>query len=285
MKVFISWSGKTSRQVAECFRELLPYMFERIEPFASFEDIEKGQQGIVKILQELENTKFGIICLTKESIHSPWLNFEAGALAKSPDSRLYTFLFGIKREELNNSPLKDFQSTSYEKANVKQLIETMNKKYDSPLYFNILNNKFEDFWTKLDNQLKPIYESLKKTVILILEEANLNLNQETADLKRAFPNNINIQSYPIDEIEIISNFDSIGLIIYVYTKSSQSKDKLEKILESKKSKPENISPPLIIYTLNNKKLDDNEFSMTKPHKVKFANFPDTLIERCKEVLK
>ncbi|WP_013334947.1 toll/interleukin-1 receptor domain-containing protein [Gloeothece verrucosa] len=280
MKVFISWSGKTSRQIAESFRELLPYMFERIQPFASFEDIKKGEQGIQKILQELENSKFGIICLTQESLNSPWLNFEAGALAKTRDSQLYTFLFGITRQDLNFSPLRDFQSTYYDKADVKQLMKTMNENYDSPLNETIFNNKFDDFWIKLSTKLDPIYESLKKNVTLILEEQELVITQEINDIKSIF-SNLNLQTYLIEDIKNISL--SSDLIIYVYSKSHQSKDKLQQIVDYIKTQTQQVKPSLIIYTLDNKRLEGDEWTMAKDYI--FANFPQTLIERCKEVLK
>lgn len=277
MKVFISWSGKISRQVAESFRELLPYMFERIEPFASFEDIKKGEKGIQKILQELENTKFGIICLTPESVNSPWLNFEAGALAKTNDSQICTFLFGITRKELDASPLRDFQSTSYDKDDLRKLIQDMNHNYDSPLTETMLNNKFEDFWSKLTEKLNPISESLKQEVVFILEEKGLNVTQEKNNLQSTF-SNLAIKTYPVEEIATLSNCPN--LIIYIYSQSSQSQQKLEQTINYVQSQPQ--SPPLIIYTLDNKKLNDDEFAKAKIYKL--ANFPDTLIERCKEIL-
>ena len=34
---------------------------------------------------ELENSTFGILCVTKDNINAPWLSFEAGALSKTMD--------------------------------------------------------------------------------------------------------------------------------------------------------------------------------------------------------
>jgi hypothetical protein len=42
MKLFVSWSQDTSRQIAQDFREWLPLVNQTIEPFMSEEDTDKG---------------------------------------------------------------------------------------------------------------------------------------------------------------------------------------------------------------------------------------------------
>jgi hypothetical protein len=42
MKVFISWSGETSRRIAEVIRDQLPNALQFVRPFFSHEDIDKG---------------------------------------------------------------------------------------------------------------------------------------------------------------------------------------------------------------------------------------------------
>ena len=55
--------------------------------FFSPEDIEKGENWDSKISQVLSECNYGIICLTSQNVSAPWINFEAGAIAKSLDSR------------------------------------------------------------------------------------------------------------------------------------------------------------------------------------------------------
>ena len=85
MKVFISWSGELSRQVALVWRELVNLMFDGVVPFMSQMDIGAGQRGLPVIASELAHTKFGIVVLTQENEESQWLNYESGALSKNVD--------------------------------------------------------------------------------------------------------------------------------------------------------------------------------------------------------
>lgn len=276
MKIFISWSKDTSHKVAESFRELLPHMFKNLELFISSEDIEKGERWEKKVFEKLRDTDYGIVCLTEEGINSPWLNFEAGALAKNSNSRLYTLFFGVTLQDIKSSPLTHFQSTDYREDDVKKMIKWINKNYDQPLSDDVFNQKFEDFWKNFTEKLNPIYESIKKKAVFVLEEEELDVMEEIKTLKSTLLN-LRVEKCSIKEIATIS--DSPNLIIYVYSQSSQSQENLKKIITYVQNQKQ--SPSLIIYTLDNKKLKNDEFTMAKPYKI--ANFSDTLMERCKDV--
>ena len=71
MKVFISWSGNTSLKVAQLLREWLPYVINSIEPYVSSDDIDKGARWSVDIAKELEDSTFGILCVTKDNLEAP----------------------------------------------------------------------------------------------------------------------------------------------------------------------------------------------------------------------
>jgi hypothetical protein len=83
MKVFISWSGERSQALAQALRDWLPLVLHYVEPWLSQSDIEPGERWASEVSKELEVSNFGIICVTKENTESPWILFEAGALAKS----------------------------------------------------------------------------------------------------------------------------------------------------------------------------------------------------------
>jgi hypothetical protein len=86
MKVFLSWSDDKSRMVAEALRDWLPAVIQEIVPFMSEKDIAAGARWTNQIEQELEGTQLGIVCVTRENQSAPWLNFEAGAIAKQIES-------------------------------------------------------------------------------------------------------------------------------------------------------------------------------------------------------
>ena len=81
MKVFISWSGETSKGLAEALREWLPAVIQAVNPYFSPDDVSKGSRWSSEISKELEDSAIGIICLTKENLEAPWIMFEAGALS------------------------------------------------------------------------------------------------------------------------------------------------------------------------------------------------------------
>ena len=82
MKVFLGWSGSASHKVALAFHGWLLNVIQAIKPYISSEDIAEGARWSTEIAKELESSNFGIIFVTKENVHSPWINFEAGALSR-----------------------------------------------------------------------------------------------------------------------------------------------------------------------------------------------------------
>src|SRR4051812_8769555 len=123
MKIFISWSGKRSQQVAEGLRDWLPMVIQTIDPYVSSEDIEKGARWGSDIAGELQESQFGILCITPENVGAPWLNFEAGALSKSIETgRVMPVLFGMARADVPQGPLVQFQSTLADNGDLWKLV-------------------------------------------------------------------------------------------------------------------------------------------------------------------
>src|SRR5262245_43236095 len=111
MRVFISFSGDRSAKVASIIREWLPKVIQATRPWMSETDIEKGTRWVSEISGVLAEAAVGIICVTPENIHSPWLAFEAGALSKALSaSRVCTYLFDLSPANLP-FPLAMFQAT------------------------------------------------------------------------------------------------------------------------------------------------------------------------------
>ncbi len=159
MKIFISWSGHTSHKVATILRDWLPSVIQSVEPYVSSEDIDKGTRWATDIAGELDQSAFGVLCVTKDNVNAPWLNFEAGALGKSVDkSKVCPVLYKIKRSEIQG-PILQFQSTIFEKDDVYKLLKSINDSCDGQTIPETrLEKAFEVWWPSLKKDLDAIPE-------------------------------------------------------------------------------------------------------------------------------
>ena len=132
-------------------------------PYVSSEDIDKGARWSTDIATELEDSTFGILCVTKDNLNAPWLTFEAGALSKTMDKAFVSpFLFDIKRSEVDG-PILQFQSTIFEKEDIRKLLKTLNKACgDDKLTDERLDKAFEVWYPTLEDELNKITPSSKK---------------------------------------------------------------------------------------------------------------------------
>ena len=164
MKVFLSWSGEQSRQVAEALRDWLPNVIQSIVPFMSEEDIDKGTRGYQEIAQQLNDSKVGIICLTRENINKPWINFEAGAISKTvEDTYVCPYLYKLEPTDLTG-PLSQFQATMSDYEDTKRLLLTINKANEKLLISeNKLEAAFNKWWADYEDTLKKIPEQATKS--------------------------------------------------------------------------------------------------------------------------
>lgn len=198
MKVFISWSGELSRELAEALRDWLPAVLQSVKPFFTPNDIEKGARWGKDIAQELQSSAVGIFCLTKENLTKPWIMFEAGALSKQLDSsRVCPVLFGVESADLEG-PLVQFQASPFSEVEIKKLIRTMNSGLgDQKLDDGVLNSVFEMWWPKLTEKVTKILEKHQSRVVNpsgtrsdrdlleeVLELARLNASSPTKISRR-----------------------------------------------------------------------------------------------------
>lgn len=157
--VFISWSGPLSHKVARVLYEWLPGVIQSIEPFISSEDIQKGTPWFNEMSNELGQISFGVICVTPDSLNSPWLLFEAGALSKGAgESRVTPLLVGVSNSDLSG-PLAQFNSTSTSKEDFKRLVKTINVHLgEKGITEERLNETFENAWPALERQIHELLE-------------------------------------------------------------------------------------------------------------------------------
>ncbi|MCX5010380.1 toll/interleukin-1 receptor domain-containing protein [Streptomyces sp. NBC_00555] len=160
MKVFISWSGSAAHEAAKALREWLPYLIQKLDPWVSSEDISKGEMGLSSLSQNLQDAGFGIICVTQESARSPWVNFEAGAMANSVGGmvRVAPVLIGLTAQDLSKSPLTQLQHAPFDDKDemLKLVTSILEVCPESALTKERLNKNFEKFWPELEFTIQKI---------------------------------------------------------------------------------------------------------------------------------
>lgn len=156
MKVFISWSGTKSEEVAKVLKRWIPCVIQSVEPYFSSADIDKGARWSTDIAKELQDTSFGILCVTRDNLSSSWLNFEAGALSKSIEqSKVCPFLVDLKPSDIQNSPILQFQMVSATKEDLFKLFKSINTNLgELKLQEDVLSTSFNTFWPKIEDDLK-----------------------------------------------------------------------------------------------------------------------------------
>lgn len=156
MKIFISWSGAQAKALAKLLRTWLPMFSEQIEPWFSDDDIHAGRRWSLMIAEQLNQSDFGIICLTRESLRSSWVMFEAGALAKSLErGTVIPLLYGLDAGDVSG-PLTEFQTRKVNKADMFTVVTVINEQLQQPRSTERLKRLYDALWTDFEAELKAI---------------------------------------------------------------------------------------------------------------------------------
>ena len=157
MKVFLSWSGEASHALASILHEWLPTVLQFVDPWMSSEDITKGARWNPEIGKTLEETSYCIVCVTAGVQREPWVNFEAGAVAKIvSQSYVSPLLLDVSAEELGGLPLSMFQCTRFSKADVLKLLRSINSAAKSPVSLKRLKTSLDYSWPALRERVEGI---------------------------------------------------------------------------------------------------------------------------------
>ena len=163
MKVFISWSGPLAQLIAEKLRTWLKRVIQVLEPFVSSQDIQKGDVWLNELLRQLEQSSIGIICVTREGLHSDWLLFETGALAKHIGrAKVCTLLIDVTPLELG-TPLSGFQATTIRKDDVLGLMRSINSSLERRVLSDQeLELEFAEKWEDLESFVRDTLKTWKR---------------------------------------------------------------------------------------------------------------------------
>ncbi|MEH6690627.1 MAG: toll/interleukin-1 receptor domain-containing protein [Pseudorhizobium pelagicum] len=257
MKLFISWSGQASQQIAVEIRRWLPLLLPAVEPFITTTDIEKGARWQGEIVKELEESNYGIVCLTPQNLHSQWLAFEAGALSKHLNGKVATLLFDVTHAEVH-PPLSMFQGTLFNEQEVRQLVLNINSSAppEKRREDGQIERLFPMLWTEFNNSVALILQNAAQPA---QEQDALNLEDVATEMLALLRQQNSILSSPdrflapvIDRIEEalgptnyaeVSSTSKVAKALLKHQRNKEANRTLEWIRNYSPDTPPSAAPP------------------------------------------
>lgn len=156
-RVFVSWSGERSKTAALGLKSLLEDTFaEGVDVFIS-DHIDAGETWARRLESELEQSQFGVLCLTLENFQAPWLLFEAGAISKKFGSaRVAPYLIDALPPAADRSPLSQFQNVQANREGTFRLVKSINAVRENPQVNERLERLFNKWWPDFEQTLKAL---------------------------------------------------------------------------------------------------------------------------------
>jgi hypothetical protein len=160
MKVFISWSGTRSQEVAKELGTWTKKVIQSVDPWVS-SDMERGVKWMAELGKNLDEHSIGILCVTPGNMRAPWLNFEAGALSKhlGDQGRVIPYALDFRSLSDLKQPLAQFNGSLANKSGTWDLVKTLNVHAEYRLTEQDLQETFELRWPQLEKRLQAITES------------------------------------------------------------------------------------------------------------------------------
>lgn len=159
MDIFVSWAGRDSHAVALVLRRRLPEVLPFVRPWVSSEDIRKGTRWSAELWDRLRKTSYSIVCLTPRAVRSPWVNFEAGAVARAVGGHAHVspFLLGMSPGDLGAVPLAMFQCTEFTHRDIERLVTAINTVAARPIAESQVSLRLDHVWPILREEIGRIH--------------------------------------------------------------------------------------------------------------------------------
>lgn len=161
MKVFISWSGPVSKNIASKLQRLLVKLPLGLETWMST-DIRPGAKWRDELESELVNTDFGIVCLTPDNMDSAWLRYETDSLTKMVDkTNVVLILHGVESTSLPSS-YRSFQTRAFQRDSIWMLVQQLNDMADDSKQDPFdLEKAFSTVWDGIDQRIKEELDEIQ----------------------------------------------------------------------------------------------------------------------------
>ena len=229
MKVFLSWSGESSKELATILRDWLTLVFPEVTFWLSSRDIQAGQRWGNELDRELQGTEFGILCLVPTNLLAPWLLFEAGALSKSVASaRVVPYCLGLQPEEVQG-PMSRFHGVSADEAGTRRLVESINSLLENKRAESVLDRVFDKWWPDLKRDIETIPAASTRGPSLVRVQRilcasttqfeDLGAAEDMAILEANYPNSVtrmhNVHLADLRDALALQEFEIVHLLGYV----------------------------------------------------------------------
>jgi hypothetical protein len=237
MKVFMSWSGTRSHEVAKLLGDWLQDVIQAVKPWISSAGIDRGELWFRKISDNLGEVNQGIVCLTPENKENPWIMFEAGALLKGlPESRVMTFLIDLKHQDVRE-PLSQFNHTTASKSDMFALVKTLNSRLgEAALVEARLTSVFNTFWPQFEERYAAVMTAHTPET-QVVERSQAEILSEVLETVRGLKQQLRV--LPSSSLPVLSDRRGLGTDAFA---AGAVKDVLEDIvirgLREGKSTPE-----------------------------------------------
>lgn len=218
MRIFASWSGKPSREIAIILKDWIPNVLQDVEVYVSSQDISKGERWLNNVNTNLQEHNFGISIVTAENYLAPWILFEAGALAKTLNGRLIPLLCGIDTISMPNHPLTQFQYVvAPGHDELLRFMQDINAACDRPLPDERIKATFEKWYPDFVEAygsiefVRPPKES-KKADPHLVEEAINEMLREMRDIRASLNRTPGVQPSSARQI-VYSKIPEVSTVI------------------------------------------------------------------------
>lgn len=168
MKIFLSWSKLKSKELAMVTKDFLEGMFRgTITVWMSSESIAYGSMSMLDINKALKDSEKCITFITEENVNSPWIMYEAGAIAGKNylesesdigDAVVPIIFDNIDSKNFVSHPLNQFQRLSFCKESMYKLIKQLNVKTNAFSDDKTLEKQFNLNWNSLNKSIKNILQ-------------------------------------------------------------------------------------------------------------------------------
>lgn len=149
---------------AGVLNDVIGRLFDTVTTFYSPE-IPAGEQWLAQIEEELTDTDFGIICVSKENQREQWLNYEAGALSRQVgDRRKRLGVLLVNFEDTNQvvGPFKNFQMKIADLDGFRSLMRSLNE-YGPNIRQDVLDARIDNEWQALSAATEAIHATAPNT--------------------------------------------------------------------------------------------------------------------------